>query len=93
VSCLLGERRSILPSLCEAMWNSSTECPIMAHNGYGGPSQVDPMTMVSEPSPRGKDQAAEAVGDELETPKANGFTEGEATAQQAFPASSDDEHR
>jgi hypothetical protein len=29
-------------------------------------------------------QAVEAVGDELETPKVNGFDEGEAIARQAF---------
>jgi hypothetical protein len=36
-------------------------------------------------------QAAEAVGDELEAQKVNGFTEGEATVGQAFPVSSNGE--
>jgi hypothetical protein len=31
--------------------------------------------------PRGEAQAAKAVGDELETPKANGFTKGEVIAR------------
>jgi hypothetical protein len=37
--------------------------------------------MALEPSPRGGEaQSAELVGDELDTPKADGFTEGENIA-------------
>jgi hypothetical protein len=36
-------------------------------------------------------QTAEAVGDELEGPKANGFIGGEATVGQAFTIGGDDE--
>jgi hypothetical protein len=54
VPCFLGERRSILPSLSEAVWNSSAESLIMACSVDGGPPQVEPMTMVSEPSAMGE---------------------------------------
>jgi hypothetical protein len=37
-------------------------------------------------------QSVEAVSDELKALKVNGFTEGEATTQQTFTVSSDDEH-
>jgi hypothetical protein len=76
--CLLGEGRSEPPSLPEVVWNSSVEFPIMGHSGDAGPLWVEPMSVVSEPSLLGESQAAEAVGDELEAPKANGFAEGEA---------------
>jgi hypothetical protein len=36
-------------------------------------------------------QAAEVVGDELKTPKVNGFAEGEAIARQMFIVDGDDE--
>jgi hypothetical protein len=51
VPCLLREGRLILPSLSEAMWNSSAESPIMAHNRDGGPPRAGPMMMASDPSP------------------------------------------
>jgi hypothetical protein len=54
MSCLLGEGRSILPSLFEAMWNSSVESPVMAHSRDGGLPWAKPMTMASEPSPMGE---------------------------------------
>jgi hypothetical protein len=37
-------------------------------------------------------QTAEAVGDELKAPKVNDFTEGKATAHQAFTVDGDGEH-
>jgi hypothetical protein len=43
--------------------------------------------------PRGEAQDAELVGDELEAPKANSFTDGEATTHQAFTVDSDGDHR
>jgi hypothetical protein len=43
--------------------------------------------------PRGEAQAAEVVGDELETPKSNGFTEGEATSRHTFTVNSDGDRR
>jgi hypothetical protein len=54
VPLLLGEGRSILPSPSEAVWNSSVESPIMAHNGDDGPPRAEPMTMASKPSPMGE---------------------------------------
>jgi hypothetical protein len=45
VSCLLGEGRLILPSLSEAVGNSSAESPIMVCGGDGGPLQSAPMMM------------------------------------------------
>jgi hypothetical protein len=53
VLCLLGERRSILPSPSEAMRNSSVESPIMAPSRDCGSQRVEPMMMVSESSPMG----------------------------------------
>jgi hypothetical protein len=47
-------RRSILPSPSEVMWNSSTESPIMARSGDGGPPRAEPITIESEPSPMGE---------------------------------------
>jgi hypothetical protein len=45
-------------------------------------------------APLGKEaQAAEAVGNGLKAPKANGLTEGEATAHQAFTVGGDGERR
>jgi hypothetical protein len=52
-SCLLGEGRLETPSPSEAVWNSSVESSIMAHSGDGGPLQVEPMKVASEPSPLG----------------------------------------
>jgi hypothetical protein len=49
VPLLLGEGRSFLPSPSDAVWNSSTESPIMVHNGHGGPPWAKPMTMAFEP--------------------------------------------
>jgi hypothetical protein len=43
-------------------------------------------------SPGRDSQAAKVVSDELQTPKANGFTKGEATAGQAFTVGGDGEH-
>jgi hypothetical protein len=43
--------------------------------------------------PGGEAQAAEVVNDELEVPKANGFTEGESTTHQTFTIDSDGDHR
>jgi hypothetical protein len=57
---LLGEGRSILPSLSEAVWNSSRESPVMAHSRDGGPPWAEPMAMASKPSP---------VGERLKPPK------------------------
>jgi hypothetical protein len=54
VPCLRGEGRSILPSLSEVVWNSSTESPIMADGRDGVPLRVEPMTAAPEPSPMGK---------------------------------------
>jgi hypothetical protein len=46
----------------------------------GGPLRAEPMMIASETPPRGQAQAVEAIGDEHETPKVNGFTEGEGNA-------------
>jgi hypothetical protein len=54
MSHLQQEGRSILPSLSEVVWNSSTESPIMAHSGDGGPPREEPMMMASEPCPMGE---------------------------------------
>jgi hypothetical protein len=54
VPCLRGEMRSILPSPSEAVWNFSTESPIMAHSGDGVLLRVEPMTVAPEPSPMGE---------------------------------------
>jgi hypothetical protein len=54
VSCLLGEGRSTLPPLSEAMWDSSVEYPVLARDGDGGPPRVVSMTATSEPSPMGE---------------------------------------
>jgi hypothetical protein len=54
VSCLRIEGRLILPSPTEVVWNSSTESPVMAHNGDGVPLRVEPMTAVPKPSSMGE---------------------------------------
>jgi hypothetical protein len=54
VPCLLREERSVLPSSSESVWNSSAEFPVMARSGDGGLLRVEPMTVASEPSPRGE---------------------------------------
>jgi hypothetical protein len=77
-SCLLGEGRSVLPSLLGAVGNPSVEYPAMVHCGGGGPLWAGPMMMTPE-----------VVGDELKTPKANDFAKGEASVRQAFVISSD----
>jgi hypothetical protein len=41
--------------------------------------------------PRREAQATEVVGNELKAPKANGFTEGEATTHQTFVVNGDGE--
>jgi hypothetical protein len=41
----------------------------------------------------GEAQVTKVVRDELEAPKANSFTEGEATARQRFTVRNDSEHR
>jgi hypothetical protein len=80
VSCLLREGRSILPSPSEAAWNSSTESPIVAHNGDGGPPRAEPMTMESEPSTMGEGlMPLKRSVMNSKTPKMNNFAEGEAT--------------
>jgi hypothetical protein len=43
--------------------------------------------------PRREAQAVKAFGDELKSPKANGFAEGEATTCQTFNIGGDDECR
>jgi hypothetical protein len=43
--------------------------------------------------PGRKVQAIKAAGDELKAPKANGFTEGEAIAQEALTVYSDGDHK
>ena len=63
----------------------------MARNGVGVPLWVDPTTAASEPPPAEEAQAVEAVSDEFEPPKVNGFTEGEATAHQTLTVSRDSE--
>jgi hypothetical protein len=57
----------------------------------GDPLQVVPMKIVPESPPGGEAQAAKAVGDELEAPKANGFAEGVATTHQSLSVSDDSE--
>jgi hypothetical protein len=51
---ILGEGRSILPSLSEVVWKSSAESPVMDHSEDGGLPWVEPMMMVSEPFPMGE---------------------------------------
>jgi hypothetical protein len=48
--CFRGDGRSILPSPSEAMWNSSTESPVMARSRDGVPPRVESMTIAPEPS-------------------------------------------
>jgi hypothetical protein len=43
VSCLLGEKRSILPSSSGALGNPSVESPVMVRCEDGGPPRVEPM--------------------------------------------------
>jgi hypothetical protein len=43
--------------------------------------------------PRREAQVVKAFGDELKSPKANGFAEGEATTCQMFNIGGDDERR
>jgi hypothetical protein len=54
IPCLLGEGRSILPSLSGVVWNPSVESLVMAHGGDGSPPWVEPMTVASQPSPMGE---------------------------------------
>jgi hypothetical protein len=52
----------------------SVESPVLVHYWDGGPPWAEPMMMASKPSPVGGEaQATEMVGDELKTPKVNGF--------------------
>jgi hypothetical protein len=51
---ILGEGRSILPSLSEVVWKSSTESPVMDHSEDGGLPWAEPMMMASEPFPMGE---------------------------------------
>jgi hypothetical protein len=52
--CLQEKGRLILPSLSEAMWNSSMESSVMAHYGDCVPSRAEPMMVAPEPSFMGK---------------------------------------
>jgi hypothetical protein len=92
VSCLLGEGRSELPSPLKVVWNSSVESSIVPCSGDGGPLWVEHKKAASESFLQGEAQAVEAVGDEVKAPKANSFTEGDATACQTFTVSDDGEH-
>jgi hypothetical protein len=93
VLCHLRERRSILPSLSDALWNSLMESLIVAHSGDSGPPRAKPMMMASELSPmreRIRPPKRSVVNSKL--PKINGFTEGGAITRQAFNISSNGEH-
>jgi hypothetical protein len=46
--CLIGEGRLELPSLLEAVTNSSVESSIMARRGDSGPLRVEPIKAVPE---------------------------------------------
>jgi hypothetical protein len=81
--CLQEEGRPELPSLLEAVKNSSVESSVMARSEVASLLQDEPMKVVG----------TEVVSNELKAPKANGLTEGEATARQAFTVSGDGEHR
>jgi hypothetical protein len=65
---------AVEPLSWPTMRNSSAESTIMAHRRDSVSLRVEPMMAVSAP-PGGEAQATEVVGDELEAPKMNGFTE------------------
>jgi hypothetical protein len=85
VLCLLGEGRLEPLSPLEAMWNTLVESSIMTRSRDGGLLRVEPMKVAPESFLLGERiRPPKAVSDELEVPKPNGFTEGEATACQTF---------
>jgi hypothetical protein len=54
MSCLLGERRLILPSAFKAVGNSSAESPIMVRGGDGSLPRAESTMMAPETSPKGE---------------------------------------
>jgi hypothetical protein len=54
---------------------------------------LSPWRRIPTVPPGRETQATEAVGNELEAPKVNGFTEGEAIVRQTLTVDSDGDHR